>query len=45
MRVNIIETLLCDRAMLPAMRAAGGGVRIINIGSDALPKVAGPMLP
>lgn len=37
MRVNINGPLLCARAVVPAMRAAGWG-RIINIASDAVPK-------
>lgn len=37
MRVNINGPVLCARAVVPAMRAAGWG-RIINIASDAVPK-------
>ncbi len=37
MQVNINGPLLCARAVVPAMRAAGWG-RIINIASDAVPK-------
>ncbi len=37
MRVNINGSMLCARAVVPAMRAAGWG-RIINIASDAVPR-------
>lgn len=37
MNVNITGSYLCARAVLPAMRAAGGG-RIINISSGTVPQ-------
>lgn len=37
MQVNINGSMLCARAVVPAMRAAGWG-RIINIASDAVPR-------